>query len=168
MWCLQGWANQRNDGVAGDLRARCADGRNDLALVGICLFNSLIKQLADETDRVQCDGDDACQNRRPGPTMVTNSSAQISELIDREATLMHSARGCSSQRIGDVLRAARNVIGTAISIPRPVLSVVIFSVSHSGCRILAVYTTSAAATCATPCPSLRLVHPLRLPRWCCR
>ena len=43
----------------------------------------------------------------PGPTMVTSISAQISELIEREATMMNSAIGRTNVTLGVVLRAAQ-------------------------------------------------------------
>ena len=43
----------------------------------------------------------------PGPTMVTSISAQISELIERDDTMMNSATGRTSATLGVVLRAAQ-------------------------------------------------------------
>jgi len=69
---------------------------------------------------------------KPGPRTDTSNSAQISELIERDATIKNSAIGRSSSALGVVLRAAANAIGTASITPSAVPSVAMFSVSHSG------------------------------------
>ena len=43
----------------------------------------------------------------PGPRMVTSSSAQISELIERDETMISSAIGRTNTTLGVVLRAAQ-------------------------------------------------------------
>ena len=43
----------------------------------------------------------------PGPTIVTSIRAQISELMEREATMTNSATGRTKARLGVVLRAAQ-------------------------------------------------------------
>ena len=43
----------------------------------------------------------------PGPIIVTSISAQISELIERDDTMMNSATGRTSATLGVVLRAAQ-------------------------------------------------------------
>ena len=43
----------------------------------------------------------------PGPMMVTSISAQISELIERDDTMMNSATGRTNATLGVVLRAAQ-------------------------------------------------------------
>ena len=43
----------------------------------------------------------------PGPTIVTSISAQISELIERDDTMMNNARGRTKATLGVVLRAAQ-------------------------------------------------------------
>ena len=43
----------------------------------------------------------------PGPMMVTSISAQISELIERDDTMMNSAIGRTNATLGVVLRAAQ-------------------------------------------------------------
>ena len=68
----------------------------------------------------------------PGPSMVTSSSAQISELIERDDTMIRSATGRTNSTLGVVLRAARNAIGTAMMIASSVPRVAIASVSQSG------------------------------------
>ena len=57
---------------------------------------------------------------------------QISELMERDDTMTRSASGRTSHPLGVVLRAARNAIGTAMTIANKVPSVAIASVSHSG------------------------------------
>jgi len=57
--------------------------------------------------------------RMPGPMIVTKSSAQISELMERDETIRSRARGRTSQTEGVVLRAAQKAIGTARTMPSP-------------------------------------------------
>ncbi len=66
--------------------------------------------------------------------MATSSSAQISELIEREATITNSAAGLANAMLGVVLRAARKATGTAIAVPSNVPSVAMLSVSQSGAQ----------------------------------
>ena len=68
----------------------------------------------------------------PGPMIETRSSAQISELIEREETMMRSAMGRAIYRLGVVLRAAMKATGTAMMMPIIVPSVAMFRVSHMG------------------------------------
>ena len=74
----------------------------------------------------------------PGPMIETKSSAQISELIERLATMTKSASGRMSVALGLVLRAARKATGTAKMIPSRVPSVAMLSVSQSGHRRLSM------------------------------
>src|SRR5262245_10213240 len=64
--------------------------------------------------------------------MVTSISAQISELIERDATMMNRAIGRTSMTLGVVLRAAQYATGTATMIEIAVPKVAMLSVSHSG------------------------------------
>ena len=68
----------------------------------------------------------------PGPTMVTSISAQISELIEREETMMRSATGRTKATLGVVLRAAQKAVGTASTMASSVPRVAMLMVSHSG------------------------------------
>ncbi len=68
----------------------------------------------------------------PGPSTVTSSSAQISELIERDDTMISSATGRTNRTLGVVLRAAMNATGTATRMASRVPSVAIASVSQSG------------------------------------
>jgi hypothetical protein len=70
--------------------------------------------------------------RRPGPMIATRRSAQISELIDREATMMNRAMGLRIAAEGVVLRAAMKATGTAMMTPPSVPSVAMLIVSQSG------------------------------------
>ena len=70
--------------------------------------------------------------KTPGPMIVTNSKPQISELIDREATISSSAKGRTIRALGVVLRAARNATGTAMTIAISVPRVAMLIVSQSG------------------------------------
>ena len=72
----------------------------------------------------------------PGPIMATSSSAQISELIERDETMIRSANGRSKVALGVVLRAARNAMGVAKTIPSAVPSVAMLTVSQSGSQSL--------------------------------
>ena len=60
----------------------------------------------------------------PGPKTATNSSAQTSELIDREVTKTNLANRLSA-RFGVTLRAASRPTGTAMTIAMMVPSVAI-------------------------------------------
>ena len=53
----------------------------------------------------------------PGPTIETNNKAQMSELIEREETMISSAIGRTKVVLGVVLGAARNATGTAPAKP---------------------------------------------------
>ena len=68
----------------------------------------------------------------PGPTMVTSISAQMSELIERDDTMMKSASGRARLALGVVLRAAQYATGIATRMPIAVPSVAMLSVSQSG------------------------------------
>src|SRR5262245_29910150 len=68
----------------------------------------------------------------PGPMIVTNISAQMSELIERDETMMNSATGRIKAMLGVVLRAAQYATGTARTIAMTVPSVAILMVSHIG------------------------------------
>ena len=68
----------------------------------------------------------------PGPMMETSSSAQMSELIERDETMMNSASGRTKATLGVVLRAARNATGSAMPMASSVPMVAMLSVSHSG------------------------------------
>src|SRR5215471_2643530 len=68
----------------------------------------------------------------PGPTIVTSMSAQISELIERDATMTNRATGRTSAALGVVLRAAHQAIGTATTTASAVPSVAMLIVSHRG------------------------------------
>ena len=67
----------------------------------------------------------------PGPRIETKRRAQMSELIEREATMIKSARGRKKRVLGVVLRAAKNATGTAITVPSAVPKVAILRVSHN-------------------------------------
>ena len=64
--------------------------------------------------------------------MATSNSAHISELMEREETMMSSATGRTKRRLGVVLLAARKATGMAIITPIIVPRVAILRVSHSG------------------------------------
>jgi hypothetical protein len=68
---------------------------------------------------------------RSGPMMATRSNAQISELIEREATMMRRAMGRATPTLGVVLRAARNATGMASPMPSKVPSAAMLIVSQS-------------------------------------
>ena len=68
----------------------------------------------------------------PGPMIATSSSAQISALIEREATMMNRAIGRRMVAEGVVFRAARKAIGTAMITPPIVPIVAMLIVSHRG------------------------------------
>ena len=68
----------------------------------------------------------------PGPMIETSSRAQISELIERDETMMRSAMGRAIYRLDVVLRAAMKATGTAMMMPIKVPSVAMFRVSHMG------------------------------------
>jgi hypothetical protein len=70
--------------------------------------------------------------RIPGPRIVTSSRAQMSELIDRDATMSSNAIGRTTSALGVVLRAARNASGSAGTMPSAVPSVAMLNVSHNG------------------------------------
>src|SRR3546814_17553855 len=59
----------------------------------------------------------------PGPRIATRRSAQISALIDLDATITKSAIGRTKATLGVVSRAARKATGTAIRSERRVPSV---------------------------------------------
>mgnify|MGYP006162997295 CR=1 FL=1 len=68
----------------------------------------------------------------PGPMIETSKSDQIRELIEREETIINRARGRMNLVLGEVFRAAKKAIGTAITIAIIVPMVAMFSVSQSG------------------------------------
>jgi hypothetical protein len=68
----------------------------------------------------------------PGPMMVTSIRAQISELIERDDTIMNSATGRTSATLGVVLRAAQYARGIARTTEIAVPSVAMLMVSQSG------------------------------------
>src|SRR3546814_13710398 len=71
----------------------------------------------------------------PGPTMVTSISAQMSELMEREETMMKRATGLTSVTLGVVLRAARKATGTAMMIASKVPSVaMLMEIGRASCR----------------------------------
>src|SRR6056297_3210605 len=70
--------------------------------------------------------------KTPGPMIAISNSAQISELIDRVATMISSATGRTNSADGVVLRAARNATGTARNRAMIVPSVAMLKVSQIG------------------------------------
>ena len=68
----------------------------------------------------------------PGPTMATSSKAQMSELMEREETMMKRATGRTKSRLGVVLRAAQKAVGTARTSAMRVPRVAMLMVSQSG------------------------------------
>src|SRR3972149_772658 len=77
--------------------------------------------------------------RTPGPMIDTSSSAQISELIEREDTMSRSAAGRTSTALGVVFRAASKAMGTAGTSAASGPSVAMLIVSQSGRQSLPVY-----------------------------
>ena len=74
----------------------------------------------------------------PGPMIAIKRSAQISELIDRVATMIRSATGRTRYRDGVVLRAARKATGTARIRAMIVPSVAMLIVSQIGRQRLSI------------------------------
>ena len=70
--------------------------------------------------------------KTPGPMIAIKSSAQISELIERVATMISSATGRTNITEGVVLRAAMKATGTAIKRAAIVPSVAMLMVSQIG------------------------------------
>ena len=96
--------------------------------------------------------------KTPGPMMATNSRPQISELIDREATISNSASGRTTRALGVVLRAAKKATGTAMTIAINVPSVAMFRVSQSGPR-LPQNIRRREGSCGRRCQRLAAVRP---------
>ena len=68
----------------------------------------------------------------PGPMIETSSRDQISELMERDETMISNAIGRRMRVSGVVLRAARKASGTAITMVSMVPSVAILMVSQRG------------------------------------
>ncbi len=74
--------------------------------------------------------------RTPGPMMVTSIRAQMSELMERDETMMNSATGRTKTWLGVVLLAAQKAMGTAMTMARAVPRVAMLMVSQIGSQSL--------------------------------
>ena len=70
--------------------------------------------------------------KTPGPMIATNNKAQISELIERDETIIKRAKFRIIYLSGVVFLAAKNAIGMAIIVASTVPKVAMFNVSHKG------------------------------------
>jgi len=64
--------------------------------------------------------------------METSNKAQMSELIERDDTIINNAIGRTNLALGVVLRAAKKATGTAITMANNVPRVAILTVSQIG------------------------------------